>query len=278
MTTGLAVLFTVIGIVIGSFLNVCIDRLPLRKSIVSSPSHCDSCQRRIAPVDLIPLLNYVWLRGRCRYCHARISLRVPLVELLTGALFFLAFWRFVLSPGPDNYAAFAVSAFWCCVFLLIIFIDWEHKLILNKVTYPMAVVALVFLAIDSLMPGSNILGNLAFLPQDKPSILSGVIGGAVGFTFFLLVFLINQRGMGLGDVKLAGLIGLVTGWPLVIVGLLIGILTGGLVAIVALALRLKGRKDVIPYGTFLAIGPVITLFWGIDIFHWYQGLFGFSLI
>lgn len=272
MTTSLTILFTIVGIAIGSFLNVCIDRLPARKSLISLPSHCDTCQHRISVVDLIPLLNYLWLRGRCRYCHARIPLRIPLVELLSGILFFLAFWRFGLS------FQFGITAFWCCVFLVIIFIDWEHKLILNSVTYPMAVVALVILGIDSLMPGSLILGNLAFLPQDKPSILSGVIAGAIGLTFFLVVFLINPRGMGMGDVKLAGLIGLVTGLPMVIVALLIGILIGGLVAIVVLSLRLKGRKDVIPYGTFLAIGPIVTLFWGVDIFHWYQNLFGFSLI
>ena len=149
-------------------------------------------------------------------------------------------------------------------------------MILNKVTYPMVVVALVILAVDTFMPGSLILGNLSFIP--KTSILSGLIGGAVGFIFFLIIFLINPRGMGMGDVKLAGLIGLVTGWPLVIVALLIGILIGGLAAIVMLLLRLKGRKDVIPYGTFLAIGPIITLFWGVDIFHWYQNLFGFFFI
>jgi leader peptidase (prepilin peptidase)/N-methyltransferase len=270
MTTSLTILFTIAGIAIGSFLNVCIDRLPLRKSLVFLPSHCDTCQHRISVVDLIPLLSYLWLRGRCRYCRARIPLRVPLVELLSGGLFFLAFWRFGLT------IQFGITAFWCCVFLLIIFIDWEHKLILNKVTYPMAVVALVILTIDSFMPGSLILGNLSFVP--RTSILSGLIGGAVGFIFFLVVFLINPRGMGMGDVKLAGLIGLVTGWPLVIVALLIGILIGGLVAVVVLALRLKGRKDIIPYGTFLAIGPIVTLFWGVDIFLWYQHLFKFSLI
>ncbi len=272
MNTGLAVLFTIIGVAVGSFLNVCIDRLPSGKSVIFSPSHCDSCGRRIALVDLVPLLNYLWLRGRCRYCHAGILWRVPLVELLSGILFLLAFWRFGLT------ARFGVTAFWCGVFLVIMFIDWEHKLILNKVTYPMAVVALVLLGIDSLMPDWNILGNLVFLPAGQPSILSGVIGGAVGFGFFLIIFLIIPGGMGLGDVKLAALIGLVTGWPLVIVALLIGILIGGLAAIVLLLLRLKGRKDLIPYGTFLAIGPVVTLLWGVNIFHWYQNLFGFSIL
>ena len=276
MTASLAVLFTIAGIAIGSFINVCIDRLPSGKSLIHLPSHCDSCQHRINMMDLIPLLSYIWLRGRCRHCHTRIPLRNPLVELLSGGLFFLAFWRFILSSEPHNYPALAITAFWCCVFLVIMFIDWEHKLILNKMTYPLAVVALVILGIDSITPGSSILGNLAFIPPT--SILSGIIAGVIGITFFLIIFLINPRGMGMGDVKLAGLIGLVTGLPLVTVALLIGIIIGGLAAIVMLSLRLKGRKDVIPYGTFLAMGPIITLFWGLDIFHWYQNLFGFFLI
>jgi leader peptidase (prepilin peptidase)/N-methyltransferase len=267
MTTSLTVLFTIIGIAIGSFLNVCIDRLPLRKSLVFIPSQCDSCQHRLSALDLVPLLSYLWLRGRCRFCHARISPRNPLVEFLTGVLFFLAFWRFDLT------IQFGVTAFWCCVFLVIIFIDWEHKLILNKVTVPAALVALVILALDSIFPHSLILGNLILFPLDKPAILSGVIAGAIGFIFFLIIFLINPRGMGMGDVKLAGLIGLVTGFPLVIVGLLIGIFIGGLAAIALLLLRLKGRKDLIAYGTFLAIGPIVTLLWGTDIYYWYQGLF-----
>jgi leader peptidase (prepilin peptidase)/N-methyltransferase len=270
MTAGLTVFFAIVGTVVGSFLNVCIDRLPQRKSLIDPPSHCDGCQRRLGILDLIPVLSYIWLHGRCRYCGARISLRVPLVEVLGGILFALAYWRFGLT------AQFGITAFWCSFFLVIIFIDWENKLILNRMTYPAAAAALVILAIDSALPGVKLLGNLDFIP--RTSILSGLIGGGVGLGFFLIVFLINPRGMGMGDVKLAGLIGLVTGWPLVMVALLIGILLGGVAAIVILAFRLKGRKDVIAYGTFLAIGPVITLLWGVPIFHWYQNLFGFSVL
>lgn len=213
----------------------------------------------------MPVFSYLWLRGRCRYCGARITRRVPLVEVLGGILFFLAFWCFGLS------VQFAITAFWGCIFLVIMFIDWEHKLILNKITYPAAVVALIILAVDSILPDPGILSNLRFLPE--PSILSGVIGGAIGFTFFFIVFLINPRGMGMGDIKLAALIGLVTGFPLVIVALFTGIITGGLVAVLLLLLKIKGRKDVIPYGTFLALGPMVTLLWGNDILGWYLGFF-----
>ena len=261
----LTAVFTLLGVAVGSFLNVCIDRLPARTSLVSPPSRCDTCGRRLAPSDLIPLISYLWRRGRCRYCQAQIPRRVLLVEFLGGAYFFLAFWHFGLSWE------FAITAFWGCVFLIIMFIDWEHKLILNRVTLPAAVAAIVILGIDSLLPGPGLWDNLFFLPQ--PSILSGIIAGGIGFAFFFIIFLINPRGMGMGDIKLAGVIGLVTGFPFVIVALLIGIIIGGAVAIALLLLKIKGRKDVIPYGTFLALGPLITLLWGKDILSWYIGLF-----
>jgi leader peptidase (prepilin peptidase)/N-methyltransferase len=267
----LTVIFTLAGIAIGSFLNVCIDRLPLRKSLISPQSHCEACQHRLSLLDMIPVIGYLWLRGRCRYCQARIPLRILLVEIFSGVIFFLSFWRFVLSADNADYTAFVITAFWSCVFLIIIFIDWEHKLILNRVTYPAGVAALIILGVDSLLPEPGILRNLNFLLE--PSILSGIIGGAIGFAFFLIVFLINPKGMGMGDIKLAGLIGLVTGFPLVIIALLIGIFTGGLVAIVLLFLRIKGRKDVIPYGAFLSLGPIVVLLWGNEIFNWYLGFF-----
>jgi len=263
METLLTVIFTLAGVAIGSFLNICIDRLPSRKSIVHPRSYCDSCKQQLALLDLIPIISYLWLRGRCRYCRARIPARSLLVEISSGVLFFLSYWRFGLS------VEFAITAIYCSLFLVIIFIDWEHKLILNRVTYPAAVVALIILAIDSLLPEPGILSNIGFLPE--VSILSGILGGAIGFFFFLIVFLISPKGMGMGDIKLAGLIGIITGFPLVIAALLIGIFVGGLVAIVLLALRIKGRKDAIPYGSFLALGPIAVLLWGNEIFNWYLG-------
>jgi leader peptidase (prepilin peptidase)/N-methyltransferase len=265
MTIFYTIFFTIVGICIGSFLNVCIDRLPARKSLVSPDSHCDSCQHPLSLADNIPLFSYLWLRGRCRYCRAHIPIRVLIVESITGLLFFLAFWRFGLTPQ------FGITAFWSCVFLVVIFIDMEHQLILNKITYPAAIAALAILAADSIFPDTQILGDLRLIPQ--PSILSGLIGGAIGFIFFMVVFLINPRGMGMGDIKLVTVIGLATGFPIALVALFIGIVIGGLAAVIMLVLRKKGRKDVMPYGVFLGIGPIVALLWGNGIINWYRGLF-----
>ena len=261
----LTVIFALVGIAVGSFLNVCIDRLPSGRSLVSPPSHCDVCQHRLSPKDLIPVVSYLWLRGRCRYCRAPIPQRSLWVEVGNGFLFALTYWLYGLS------VEFAVTAFYCCIFVVLMVIDLEHKLILNKIVYPAAVAALIILAVDSLLPEPGLFRNLIFLPQ--PEILSGVIGGAIGFVFLLIPALINPRGMGWGDVKMAGLIGLVVGFPLVFVALVMGIVLGGLVAVSLLLFKIKKRKETIPFGPFLAVATIATLLWGSDILSWYLGFF-----
>ena len=162
MIIQLAVLFTLVGIAVGSFLNVCIDRLPLRKSLVSPPSHCDSCQRKLGLIDLIPIISYLILAGKCRYCGARIPIRVFLVEFFTGALFLLAYWQYGLS------AQFGITAFWCCVFMVIIFIDWEHKLILNIITYPAMIIAAVVLVLHTYTDVTFKVDDCAGYAQARP--------------------------------------------------------------------------------------------------------------
>lgn len=260
MIIQLVIFFTLIGIAIGSFLNVCIDRLPTRKSLVSPPSHCDACQRRLGLLDLVPILSYLILRGRCRYCGTRIPIRVLLVEFLAGLIFFLAFWRFGLS------AQFGVTVFWCCVFLVIIFIDWEHKLILNVITYPAIIIAIAILAIHTYMSGVTLM-------PPEATLINGLISAAILFVFFFLIVVIRPDAMGMGDAKLVALIGLVSGFPLVVFSMLIGIVIGGIVAIILLATGKKGRKDVISYGTFLGIGPIVALIFAPDILNWYLSFF-----
>ena len=211
----LIVAFALLGLAIGSFLNVCIDRLPASQSIIRLPSHCNSCNQTLMVRDLVPLFSYLWLRGRCRYCSARIPIRLPIVELATCFLFAFLTWHYGLSPQ------LAMALVYACIFLIIFVIDLEQGLILNAVAYPGMALAFVFSFFwswpDTIWPDIGVL--------------SALLGGAVGFSFMLLPYLISRGGMGGGDVMLAALIGLVTGFPLVFVALLLGILSGGLLAI-----------------------------------------------
>ncbi len=249
------VVFILLGAAVGSFLNVCIDRLPAGQSLVRPPSHCVGCGRRLTPLDLIPVISYLWLRGHCRYCGAAVPIRLFLVELATAIIFALLWWKFGFTPE------IFIAIFYSCLFLVILVIDLEHSLILNKVVYPAAVISLG-LAPLNLAPGII-----------DPGIISALIGGAAGLAILLLPTVVWRGSMGWGDVKMAGLIGLVTGLPHVFVALVIAIIGGGLVAGVLLLLKVKGRKEGIPFGPFLSLGALATIFWGTAIYQWYQLLF-----
>ena len=260
----LAVVFGWLGAAIGSFLNVCIDRLPAGKSLLNPPSHCDACGHCLAVKDLIPVFSYLWLRRHCRYCRVTIPWRLLWVEIGSGLLLAFVYWRYGLSVD------FAITAGYCYLFIVLMVIDLEHKLILNKIVYPAMIVALL---ISILLPLNGIfLTQSRIIPLPWPQAVDGVIGGAVGFAFLLIPALIYRGGMGWGDVKMAGLIGLVTGFLLVFVAMLMGVILGGLVAGILLALRKKRRKEPIPFGPFLAVATIVALLWGNNILSWYLGL------
>lgn len=252
------VIFALLGMTIASFLNVCIDRLPANQSLVFPPSHCAACNRRLAIKDLIPVFSYLWLRGRCRYCGAAIPKRILWVEISTAALFGLACWQYNLS------IELAVALFYICIFMVLMVIDWEKGLILNKIVFPAIVAAIVISAAFSL-----------FLPDIEivPFIGRAAAGGGIMLALFLLIVIVSRGGMGWADVKLAALIGLVTGFPMVFVALLIGVILGGVVAVLLLVFKIKKRKEAIPFGPFLAIATIVTLLWGNSILSWYRGLF-----
>jgi leader peptidase (prepilin peptidase)/N-methyltransferase len=249
-------IFALLGLAVGSFLNVCIDRLPRNESIVYPPSHCADCQHKLAARDLIPLFSYLRLRGRCRYCQASIPRRLFWVELATGVVFALLAWHYGLSP------ALGIMIFYACLFIVIFVIDLDHGLILNKVVYPSMVVALL----------------LALLPQPwltqwiVTGIANAALGGAIGFGIFLLIAIISRGGMGWGDVKLVALIGLATGFPLVFLSIIIGAILGGIVAVAMVIAKKRQRRQTIPFGPFLAVAAMITLLWGSNIMNWYLGL------
>jgi leader peptidase (prepilin peptidase)/N-methyltransferase len=258
----LPVVFALLGTAVGSFLNVCIDRLPVGKSLLYPRSHCDSCQHPLSPLDLIPVFSYLWLRRHCRYCQAPIPSRPFWVEVGTGSFFGLAYWHFGLN------AELGLTVFYGSLFIVLGVIDLEHGLILDKILYPAAALALII----SIFQPSEIL------PFPWPARLNGIIGGAIGFIYFLLPFILSRvfykrDGMGEGDVKMAGLIGLVTGFPLVLVALIMVSILGGLVAGILLLFKIKQREEAIPFAPFLSLTTIITLLWGNDILSWYLGLF-----
>jgi leader peptidase (prepilin peptidase)/N-methyltransferase len=250
----LIAIFALLGMIVASFLNVCIDRLPGGQSLLFPASRCPSCHHRLAIRDMVPVFSYLQLRGRCRYCRAPIPRRVLWVEVGTGVLFACLFWIYGLS------IELAVAAFFSSILIVLMVIDLEHGLILNKVVYPAMAVALL---------------TSAFLSQSEvvPNIKYSAIGGGIGLALFLLIVLISRGGMGWGDVKMAALIGLVTGFPLVFVALFLAVILGGMAAGILLLLKIKKRKEGIPFAPFLSVAAIVTLLWGGSILSWYLEMF-----
>lgn len=256
MTALIAFLCGIVGLGVGSFLGVVIHRVPLRQPLLRPPSRCLSCEAPIADRDRIPVVSWVVLRRRCRACGARISARYPLVELGTAALFVAA----ALRLG----AAWELPAF--CVFfaslLAISVIDLDHFIIPNRVVYPTLFVTAPLLVLAAAVDGR------------WQSLLHALIGGVAGFTALLLIHLVAPRGMGFGDVRLAGVIGMMLGWlglGDVVLGLFLAFLMASVIGLGLMMTRLRSRKDAVPFGPFMAGGAVVTVLWGQSILHAYTG-------
>jgi leader peptidase (prepilin peptidase)/N-methyltransferase len=254
----------VLGTLFASFLNVCIDRLPAKQSLLFPPSHCSSCNHRLAIRDLIPVFSYLCLKGRCRYCQAKLPLRLLLVETGTGLLFAFLFWHYGLS------VEFALTLLFSSVFIVLSIIDLDHQLILNIIIYPATLIALVvsiFIAPSRLLSaGGTILTMPDFLP--RAGIAQAAIGMGIGLVLFTLIIIVSRGGMGWGDAKMAGLVGAITGY-LIPLAIFLAVIIGGLLAIILLVFKLKKRKEGIPFGPFLALGAMLTILWGNDIAGWY---------
>jgi len=239
---------------VGSFLNVVADRLPDDESIVSPPSRCGACGRKLTGLEMIPVVSFLALRGRCRTCGASIGARVLWVELATGVLFAWTAARASSSDWRGLLHLVVVSAYFA-VLVVVTVTDLEHGLILDKVIYPAIALALI----EILLAGPQVW-------------LSRVLGGAVGAGVIALIIWLSSEGMGWGDAKLAGFIGLITGWPGVGFALFLAFVVGGLVAGVLLATRRKRRGQTVALGPFLAAGGAVLLLLGTDaalnVFHW----------
>lgn len=252
------ILIFVFGLFVGSFLNVVIFRVKSGAGFIWGRSHCPECKKTLHWFDLVPVLSFFALKGKCRYCQKKISIQYPLVELATGALFAAFLWRtaflidFAESPG-----LFLITLFYYCFFasvLIVIFVyDLKHYLILDKIVF-----TCLFLSLPAItfMPGINGL--------------SAIIAALSGSGFLGIILLLTRgKGMGAGDVKFALLLGFMTGWPLIIVTFFLAFSIGAIVGLVLILFKIKNLKSEIPFGTFLGIAAIITLLAGKELLEWY---------
>ena len=250
MTAQWAIAAGVLGALIGSFLNVVVHRLPAGESIVSPGSRCPSCGHDVAFYDNVPVLSWLLLRGRCRHCGAAISPRYPLIELLTAATFAVI----VVVRGAD--ADLVAELPFAAVLIALAAIDLEHRILPNRILLPTAIFGIVAAA--------------AVHPGELPELL---IAGVAGFTALLLVALAKPGGMMMGDVKLAGVMGLYLGLALV-PALLTAFLVGSLAGLAIIAARgMAARKEAVPFGPFLALGAMVGLLAGDELIDLYSDSF-----
>ena len=243
-----------LGLAVGSFLNVCIHRLPRHASIMRPRSRCPQCDYELRWYDNIPVVSYALLRGRCRQCGTGISVRYPIVEVLTLAVFLLHYVVFGWS------ALLAVRLIFACALIVLFAIDLEHHLLPDAITLPGIAAGLIF--------------SLVVPPGIVDSFIGTIVGGgvlwAIGEAYYRFA---GQEGMGGGDVKMLAMVGAFLGWKLVIVTLFLSSILGSVIGLVVIASRRGGMKHALPYGTFIALGALVASLYGEQIVAWYVGLY-----
>ncbi|WP_368490357.1 A24 family peptidase [Clostridium sp. BJN0013] len=238
----------IFGAIVGSFLNVCICRIPKGESIAYPPSHCMNCNKKIKVYDLIPIISYVVLRGRCRYCGKKISFRYPVLEFITAIFYLCVYIKFGISIEFVKYIVFI------SIMIVIGMIDSDTKDVYFKTTGTGIAAGIVFLGI--------------YFYRGMP-IKTYIYGGILAGVFLSLIILITKGGMGWGDVEISVVCGLFLGFKYTIVMLFMAFIIGAAAGVILILLRKKSRKDYIPFGPFMVIASAITIFLGEGIIKWY---------
>ncbi len=247
-------LLVALGLVAGSFLNVCIYRLPRGESIVGPPSHCTTCGLTLRWFENVPVVSYTMLCGRCRTCGELISLMYPAVELATSALFLAQYWQLGWQP------LLAVRLAFSCAMIVLFLIDLQHRVLPNVITMPGVVVGLV----------------ASFFVE--PGWIDALIGAVVGVGSLLAIAeaysrVRGEEGLGMGDVKMLGMIGAFLGWQLMLVTLLLASLLGSLIGVALIVLKWGDSQYALPLGSFLAIGAVVSMLIGESLIAWYSSFY-----
>jgi prepilin signal peptidase PulO-like enzyme (type II secretory pathway) len=297
-------IFFILGTIVGSFANVLVERT-IQQYTLSGRSHCDHCHKQLKSFDLIPIFSYISLRGKCRYCHQKISIQHFVFEITYGVVFTVTYLLiqndlFLANSYLHNpYSLPYLSNLFILIFYLIIlsgllalFVsDLKYYLLLDRIVYPLIGVtvaykagSLLYLSLDTYAKlqqssfGQNLIeaGWLSFRLQSLAYPLLYAFGGAfaIGLFFLTLIVVTKGKGMGAGDVKLGFLIGLVTGWPHMILAIMLGFLTGSVTSLILMLVRRKNMRSRIPFGPFLIIGAILVLFFGDYLFNSYLKLLG----
>lgn len=255
------------GSIIGSFLNVVILRLPEGQSLAGR-SRCPKCGHQLGVLDLVPILSFIFLRGSCRYCKTKISPRYLILEAITGLLYAAAFYY--LNP-MHLVSIVPLLKYWLvlAVLVAVFMIDLEHFIILDIIVVPAAALIVVL----------NLILDLSFhikILSLQSHLVSGALAAAALWLLFYLVWRFSSgKWLGFGDVKLAILLGLILGWPQILVGFMLAVMLGGVTSLFLLLFSTKTLKSQIPFGTFLALGTVLALFYGDKLLNWYLAILGF---
>lgn len=253
-STQLLVLAAVLGLAVGSFLNVCIYRIPLEQSLASPPSRCPNCGRSLRWFDNIPVISWLMLGGKCRNCRTKISVQYPVVELTTAVLFLVVVW--LTPPGP----VLAARLIFVCLLVVLFGIDLEHQLLPNVLTLPGIAIGLLF--------------SLVGPPGWQSAVIGVLVGGGVLYAIAATYYLVRrEEGLGMGDVKMLAMIGAFLGWQAVLVTLVLSSFTGALVGIGLMAFQRGDMKLALPFGTFLALGALAAMLVGEPLVVWYASFY-----
>jgi leader peptidase (prepilin peptidase)/N-methyltransferase len=257
----------ILGLVIGSFLNVVIFRLETEDKIVNSRSKCLSCGHQLSWKDLFPVFSFIFLRGKCRYCGRKISWQYPLVEIATGVLFVLLFSNIFYNYDFTFLNIFNyLSLIFIFSALVVVFVfDLRHYIIPDEVIYPAILVSSILVGLNSLAV-SGVFEFSYFIDHFSSALLAG------GF-FLFLVLLTKGKGMGGGDIKLGFLMGLVLGFPNILLALFIAFISGAIIGLLLMAMGKKKMKSMVPFGPFLIFGFLVSYFYGAEIIDWYLNMF-----
>ncbi|MBS1819210.1 MAG: prepilin peptidase [Acidobacteria bacterium] len=250
----LTIVATVMGALIGSFLNVCIYRIPRGTSVVWPASSCESCHRQISWYENLPIVSWLALRGRCRTCHTPLSISHPIVEGITAVMFGAATWYY--GPSP----ALAAQLIFGCALIVLFAIDLEHHLLPNVITIPGIAVGFAF----SFVTGPGWVGSL----------VGALLGGGSLWLIAEAYYRVrHEEGLGMGDVKMLAMIGAFVGWKLTLVTLMMASIAGSIVGLTLVAFRKGDMKYALPFGTFLALGAALASTVGQRLLDWYIGLY-----